>query len=238
MDPEGRAFLGAPAAFTKVKGRSRYSFARTDLGRYPFGMTASMGNDPELAPADGTGSLMGQMLIAMPTMSDPRFQKSLIYVCAHSEKGAMGLVVNKPLHHITFDELLEQLDIGKSALRRHVPIHFGGPVETGRGFVLHSLDYCLQDATLRISDQVGLTATVDVIRALAGGAGPGLALLALGYAGWAPGQLEGEIRANGWLHCAADEELLFGSGVEQKWQRAMSKLGIDVSMLSSDAGHA
>lgn len=198
-----------------------------------------MGKDYDLMPGEGSGSLMGQMLIAMPAMSDPRFQKSLIYVCAHSDKGAMGLVVNKPLHHITFDELLEQLEIGKSgSLQRALPIHFGGPVETGRGFVLHSLDYCLQEATLRISEGVGLTATVDVLRAIAGGAGPWQALLALGYAGWAPGQLEGEIRANGWLHCPADEELLFGGEVEHKWQLAMSKLGIDVSMLSSEAGTA
>jgi putative transcriptional regulator len=197
-----------------------------------------MGKDSEQSLADGTGSLIGQMLIAMPAMSDPRFQKSLIYVCAHSEKGAMGLVVNKPLHHITFEELLDQLDIGKTAIPRRLPVHFGGPVETGRGFVLHSLDYCLQEATLRISEAVGLTATVDVLRAIAGGKGPWQALLALGYAGWAPGQLEGEIRANGWLHCPADEELLFGGEFERKWQRAMSKLGIDVSMLSSAAGNA
>jgi putative transcriptional regulator len=197
-----------------------------------------MGKDPDLSPGEGAGSLMGQMLIAMPAMSDPRFQKSLIYVCAHSEKGAMGLVVNKPLRHISFDELLEQLEIDKSGVQRRVPIHFGGPVETGRGFVLHSLDYCLQEATLRISDAVGLTATVDVLRAIAGGAGPWQALLALGYAGWAPGQLEGEIRANGWLHCESDDELLFGGEIEHKWQRAMGKLGIEISMLSSAAGNA
>lgn len=184
------------------------------------------------------GFLTGRMLIAMPQMSDPRFRRSVVYICSQSDRGAMGLIVNKPLPSLSFIDLLEQLDIETENLRGSLPIHYGGPVETGHGFVLHSTDYTMSDATLRVADGVGLTATIDVLRAIARGAGPQHAFLALGYAGWSAGQLEGEIRANGWLHCDADDELVFGHDIESKWERALAKLGIEVGMLSGTAGTA
>jgi len=183
------------------------------------------------------GYLEGQLLIAMPTMGDARFERTVIFLCAHSAQGAMGLVVNKLANQITFRELLDQLSVDAPAVQRDIRVHFGGPVETGRGFVLHSADY-QQDSTLLVGQQVGLTATVDILRAIADGAGPRLGLLALGYAGWAPGQLDSEIQANGWLNAPADLEILFDGELETKWERALHKVGVDVSFLSSDAGHA
>jgi len=195
--------------------------------------------------APDEGYLDGQMLIAMPVMGDPRFERSVIYMCAHSSEGAMGIIVNHPAGSIDFPQLLMQLDIIKSADQIKVPDHGepmqvlkGGPVDTGRGFVLHSSDFFLQDATLRIDEDICLTATVDILKAIAKGAGPKHAILALGYAGWAPGQLENEIQHNGWLHCAADPDLVFGSAIEEKYPRALRKIGIDPGMLSGDAGHA
>ena len=193
-----------------------------------------------------TGSYLdGQLLIAMPVMEDERFARSVIYVCAHSSEGAMGIIVNRPAGSIDFPELLVQLDIIDKADGIKLPesaetmkVLKGGPVETGRGFVLHSSDFFIQDATLPIDDGICLTATVDILRAIAQGGGPKHAILALGYAGWAPGQLETEIQHNGWLHCAADEDLIFGGDVEAKYLRALHKIGIDPGMLSTDAGHA
>lgn len=184
------------------------------------------------------GSLAGQLLIAMPGMEDPRFERSVIYMCAHSSRGAMGIVINKPLSQLSFDEILVQLEIGRGAQTPPMPIHFGGPVETARGFVLHSLDYQLPDSTLKVTPTMGLTATIDVLKAIAGGHGPDQAILALGYSGWSPGQLEGEIRANGWLNCPADAEIVFNAHCDNKWQRAMAKIGIDLSMLSTTTGRA
>jgi putative transcriptional regulator len=187
--------------------------------------------------------LDGQLLIAMPIMTDKRFARSVIYMCAHSAEGAMGLIINQRAPHISFSELLEQLSIGggngedKPDLAE-IEVHVGGPVETGRGFVLHSADYYVADSTLPIDDGVSLTATIDILKAIAGGKGPGRAILALGYAGWRPGQLESEIQANGWLHCPADLDLLFDRDLDQKYERAMSKIGIDPSHLVSEAGHA
>lgn len=181
--------------------------------------------------------LEGQMLVAMPQMSDPRFARTVIYLCAHSAEGAMGLVVNKAVESLTFPDLLRQLSIDISPRNEGTKVHFGGPVETGRGFVLHSDDY-VQDATLLIKKGIALTATVDVLRAIASGRGPRRSLLALGYAGWAPGQLDAEIQANGWLTCAPDEELIFSDELGTKWEKAVAKIGIDPAMLSGDAGHA
>lgn len=186
---------------------------------------------------ESSGYLTGQLLIAMPGMGDPRFARTVIYMCAHSTEGAMGLVVNKELDSLSFDDLLEQLGIEESGANEPLPLHFGGPVETGRGFVLHSSDY-RQEGTLVVSSDVALTATVDVLKAIAEGNGPRKRLLALGYAGWAPGQLESELQANGWLNVAADSELLFDTDLETKWNRAIAKLGIDASMLSSEGGRA
>jgi putative transcriptional regulator len=195
--------------------------------------------------AASRGYLDGQLLIAMPVMDDPRFERSVIYLCAHSSEGAMGIIVNRPAGSIDFPGLLVQLDIIKKADQIKLPenaesmkVLKGGPVETGRGFVLHSSDFFIEDATLRIDDGICLTATVDILRAIAKGAGPKHAILALGYAGWAAGQLETEIQHNGWLHCDADADLIFGGDVEEKYLRALAKIGINPGMLSTDAGHA
>ena len=225
MSPEGKA--------PKNPG------ARAGAGRDApdeAGRKAGIGHN---APEEGY--LDGQMLIAMPVMGDPRFERSVIYMCAHSAEGAMGIIVNHPAGSIDFPQLLMQLDIIKSPDQTNVlPIQVlkGGPVDTGRGFVLHSSDFFIQDATLRIDEDICLTATVDILKAIAKGAGPRHAILALGYAGWAPGQLENEIQHNGWLHCPADPDLVFGSAIEEKYPRALRKIGIDPGMLSGDAGHA
>jgi putative transcriptional regulator len=191
------------------------------------------------------GYLDGQCLVAMPVMGDPRFERSVIYLCAHSAEGAMGIIVNHPAGSIDFPELLVQLDIIKKVDQIKLPenaesmkVLKGGPVDTGRGFVLHSSDFFIKDATLRIDDDVCLTATIDILRAIAQGAGPKHAILALGYAGWKAGQLETEIQDNGWLHCDADIDLIFGRDVEEKYLRALRKIGIDPGMLSNQAGHA
>ncbi|MHC8510186.1 MAG: YqgE/AlgH family protein [Rhodospirillales bacterium] len=177
------------------------------------------------------------MLVAMPGMQDKRFHESVIYLCAHSDGGAMGLVVNRTLESLTFPDLLEQLNIAPSASCEQINVYFGGPVESGRGFVLHSPDY-VQDSTMVVDGEVALTATVDILRAIADGAGPRQHILALGYAGWGPGQLDEEIRANGWLTVEADDELVFGGDLNGKWMRAMAKIGVDPRMLSDEAGHA
>lgn len=186
-------------------------------------------------PSDGY--LTAQMLIAMPNMSDPRFQRTLIYLCAHSEDGAMGLVVNRLFESISFPELLEQIGVETSGPERSIRVHSGGPVESGRGFVLHSADF-MQEGTMAVDDSTALTASVDILKAMAEGEGPRHSLLALGYSGWGPGQLEAEFQANGWLHAPADEALLFDADLDSKWERAISKIGVDVNMLSGDAGHA
>ena len=182
-------------------------------------------------------SLTGQLLVAMPQMADPRFARSVVYLCAHSADGAMGLVVNRLIDSLSLNSLLEQIGVEEAAGGGDMPIHFGGPVESSRGFVLHTTDY-IQDSTLVIEDQIALTATIDVLKAIARGEGPRRKVLALGYAGWAPGQLDAEIQANGWLLVPADLDLVFGVDNESKWQRAIAKIGIDLSLLSSEAGHA
>jgi putative transcriptional regulator len=191
------------------------------------------------------GYLDGKMLVAMPTMRDERFSRAVIYVCAHSAEGAMGIVVNQAVRHISFPDLLVQLEIiGESEAitlptrAENMAVLRGGPVETGRGFVLHSADFFIEHSTLPIDDGVCLTATLDILKAIAAGGGPANAVLALGYAGWAPGQLESEIQANGWLHCPADSALIFDPAIETKYERALRKIGIDPAMLSPDSGHA
>ena len=191
------------------------------------------------------GYLDGQLLIAMPVMGDPRFERSVIYLCAHSSEGAMGIMVNRPAGSIDFPELLVQLNIINKSDQINLPgnaesmkVLRGGPVDTGRGFVLHTSDFFIAKATLPIADDICLTATIDILKAIAKGEGPKHAILALGYAGWAPGQLETEIQGNGWLHCAADPELIFGTDIGGKYEMALKKIGIDPGMLSSEAGHA
>src|SRR5215467_5045511 len=191
------------------------------------------------------GYLDGQMLIAMPSMRDERFSRSLIYVCAHSSEGAMGIIVNQIAANVNFPDLLVQLEVIPAADVIQLPqragsvkVLKGGPVETGRGFVLHSADFFIENSTLPIDEGICLTATLDILKAIARGDGPASAVLALGYAGWAPGQLEQEIQQNGWLHCAADVELIFGQDTDTKYEKALRKIGIDLGMLSSEAGHA
>jgi putative transcriptional regulator len=183
------------------------------------------------------GYLEGQLLIAMPAMADQRFARTLIYMCAHSPEGAMGLVVNKLMGSMTFPELLTQLGVEPPNSKADIRVHFGGPVEPGRGFVLHSRDY-LQDGTLEITDNIALTSTIDILKEIAVGGGPKRNLLALGYAGWGPGQLENEIQDNAWLNVDPSDDLLFDADLDTKWKRAMQKLGIDFSMLSDMAGLA
>lgn len=185
------------------------------------------------------------MLIAMPAMGDERFSRSLIYICAHSSEGAMGIVVNHPAPNINFSDLLVKLNVIPAADAIQLPpgadvvkVMRGGPVETERGFVLHSADFYIENSTLPIDEGISLTATIDILKAIASGAGPASAILALGYAGWAPGQLENEIQGNGWLHCAPDPELIFGADIGGKYQMALKKIGINLGMLSSEAGHA
>jgi putative transcriptional regulator len=191
------------------------------------------------------GYLDGQLLVAMPVMGDPRFERSVIYLCAHSSEGAMGIIVNRPAGSIDFPELLVQLNIINRADEIKLPenaetmkVMRGGPVDTGRGFVLHSSDFYIDNATLPIDEKICLTATVDILKAIAKGTGPKHAILALGYAGWGPGQLENEIQCNGWLHCAADPDLVFGTDIDEKYNRALRKIGIDPGMLSNEAGPA
>ncbi len=182
--------------------------------------------------------LDGKLLIAMPSMGDARFERSVIYMCAHSEDGAMGLIVNKPAPDLRFSDLLEQLDMKSAGEARQIQVHFGGPVEHGRGFVLHSRDYESAESTLTVDDSFGMTATLDILEDISNGDGPKDCLLALGYAGWGPGQLESELQANGWLTCEASHDLVFNEGDGDKWQAALASLGISPSFLSAAGGTA
>jgi putative transcriptional regulator len=182
--------------------------------------------------------LDGKLLIAMPSMGDPRFQRSVIYMCAHSDEGAMGIIVNKPAHDLNFRDLLSQLNIETGEGGQEIRVHFGGPVEHGRGFVLHSNDYDSNESTLKVDDAFGMTATVDILEDISRGAGPQHCLLALGYSGWGPGQLEGELQANGWLTCDATPDIVFAASDHEKWERALATLGITPSFLSGMGGTA
>ena len=179
----------------------------------------------------------GKFLLAMPGMGDPRFEKSVIYICSHTSEGAMGLMINHPASTLDFPQLLNELKIPAPDNISDVPVYLGGPVEQGRGFVLHSADYA-QDTTMVVSETVALTATVDILKALSKGEGPKNHLLVLGYAGWGAGQLEQEMQENAWHMSNADDEIIFHTPDESKWTLAMAQLGVDVNMLSSEAGHA
>jgi putative transcriptional regulator len=184
------------------------------------------------------GYITGQLLIATPQMDDPRFKKSLIYVCGHDKNGAMGIIINRPMPSPTFPELLFQLGIETLPQYPNTKIYFGGPVEGGRGFVLHSPDYD-HEATVQITNNISLTATIDVVRAIAIGKGPTNAIMALGYAGWQAGQLDDELRSNAWLVAPGDTELLFDSDADRKWDQAMASIGIsNAALLISEIGHA
>jgi putative transcriptional regulator len=214
-------------------------------GTFSFGARGAAARGKPQSRSSKRGYLDGQMLIAMPTMGDERFCRSVIYVCAHSTEGAMGIIVNQPAANVSFSDLLVQLEVippneiiqlpGRAG---GVKVLKGGPVDTQRGFVLHSSDFFIENSTLAIDEGICLTATLDILKAIARGKGPHNAILALGYAGWAPGQLENEIQHNGWLHCTADPELIFGQDTGGKYEKALKKIGIDLGMLSTEAGHA
>jgi putative transcriptional regulator len=182
--------------------------------------------------------LAGQILIAMPGMADPRFDHSVILICAHSDEGAMGLIINKPMEDMSFSNLLDQLSIPRVPKGRDIRVLLGGPVERGRGFVLHSADWLAGKSTLEVPGGLGMTATLDILEALARGGGPEMALLALGYSGWGPGQLEAEISRNDWLTAAAPGGLVFGADDRAKWTAALQSLGIDPRTLSASSGRA
>jgi putative transcriptional regulator len=181
--------------------------------------------------------LTGHVLIAMPAMADPRFSQSVIYLCAHTEDGAMGIVLNRPIERPSFDDLLRQLDVEPTPPARRIRLCSGGPVDNKRGFVLHTSDWT-GDGSLRVTDALALTASLDVLKAIAEGHGPREGLLALGYAGWGPGQLDVEMQQNAWLSVIPDEKLLFDADSDTKWRRALAKLKIDPLLLSGEAGHA
>ena len=183
-------------------------------------------------------TLAGKLLIAMPDMSDPRFAKTVIYMCAHSDEGGMGLIVNKPQKDVSFQKLLSQMDIPTTPGMPEIDVHFGGPVDHQRGFVLHSNDYASDNGTLDVDETFRMTATLEVLEDIAKGQGPATSMLALGYAGWGPGQLEYEISQNGWLTCAPSDEIVFGKDNNAKWSAALRSMGIDPLLLSSTAGRA
>jgi putative transcriptional regulator len=183
-------------------------------------------------------SLRGKLLIAMPAMADPRFAHSVIYMCVHTPQGAMGLIVNKPTPEVRMTDLLEQLGIAPQQGMRDIRVHFGGPVEQARGFVLHSSDYSAGEATLLVDESTAMTATLDVLEQIAKGSGPQFSMFALGYAGWGPGQLEGEIARNGWLSCAPRSDIVFGRANEHKWSAALKSMGVDPLGLSPMSGRA
>lgn len=185
-----------------------------------------------------TLNLTGKLLVAMPGMGDPRFAHAVIYLTAYSDKGAMGLMVNKPAPELKLSDVLDKLIEGTAAVDSSLGVHIGGPVETGRGFVLHSGEYRSAIETLTIEDRFALTATLDVLEDIAAGKGPEKALLTLGYTGWGPGQLEGEIAQNGWLTCDAETRLVFDLPDAKKWGAALQSIGVDPLGLSATAGRA
>jgi putative transcriptional regulator len=187
---------------------------------------------------EGESFLEGKLLIAMPGMTDDRFAQTVIFICAHSSKGAMGIVINKPIPGLSFNHLMRQLEIPTGEKVGDFPVLYGGPVESGRGFVLHSDDYEGSESTLPVSEEISLTATLDILRAMAQGKGPKKALFALGYAGWDAGQVEAEFQRNGWLHCEADPTLVFSGDMESKWKTALARLGVGPSGLVAETGRA
>jgi len=198
-----------------------------------------MGSKDNPRAIEGENFLEGKLLIALPGMPDPRFERSVVFMCAHSlQTGAMGLIINKRIEGLNFRDLVQKLEIRTAAATPDFPVLYGGPVETGRGFVLHSADYASTESTLPVTGDISLTATLDILRAIAEGHGPGKSMFALGYAGWGAGQIEDEIRSNGWIHCDADPALLFDAELDSKWANALQKLGIDISALSANAGRA
>jgi putative transcriptional regulator len=208
-------------------------------------MQRARANVAVMPPAESTrtasdkGFLEGKLLIALPGMPDPRFERSVIFMCAHSpQTGSMGIIVNKPVEGLSFREVASKLDVPVSNQTPMTPVLYGGPVETGRGFVLHSGDYPGGEASLPVTPDISLTATIDILRHIASGDGPRKSLFALGYAGWGPNQIETELQSNGWIHCDADSSLIFDTEPQAKWSVALGKLGVNISGLSAEAGRA
>jgi putative transcriptional regulator len=189
------------------------------------------------SPEPAGGYLAGHLLIAMPGMQDPRFDHSVVCLCVHSADGAMGLIVNRPLAGMAFDDLLKQLDLEPQPPQRRIRMLSGGPVEAGRGFVLHSDDWSTE-GSMPVMPGLTLTASVEILKAVAAGGGPQDCVLALGYAGWAPGQLEDEIQRNAWLSVPADGSLVFRDDTSRTWAAALAKLRVDPALLSGTAGRA
>lgn len=184
-----------------------------------------------------SGYLVGKCLVAMPALEDSNFHRTVVYVCAHTAEGAMGLVVNRTIDQLSFDDILEQMNITPSVATDQIRVHFGGPVEAARGFVLHTADY-RDEGTLPVDSNISLTATAEVLKDIASGQGPRQSLMVLGYAGWGSGQLDTELKENAWLICQPDEDILFGTATRDKWMLAMDRMGIDMSRLVDTAGHA
>ncbi|SPF77566.1 YqgE/AlgH family protein [Pseudoprimorskyibacter insulae] len=191
-----------------------------------------------MIPSHTTTDLTGKLLIAMPGMEDPRFEHTVVFMCAHSEEGSMGLIINRPTADITMPMLMDQLNIVVSTDLRGKPVYFGGPVEQGRGFVLHSPDFESDVATLNVSPVFRMTATLDILEEIAAGQGPDKRITMLGYAGWGPGQLESEIAQNGWLTCDASVDLVFDTPNQVKWETALASMGVSAVALSASGGHA
>lgn len=182
-------------------------------------------------------TFQNQLLIATPALKDPRFDRALVFICGHDKKGAMGIVVNKWVSGLLLSDMLGQMNIPHEDPGYNPPVHFGGPVEIGRGFVVHTTDY-LHESSTKVSADIALTATVDVLHVIGSKKRPEKSLLALGYSGWGSGQLEGEIQHNSWLQIQAEQDLVFSENVDGSWQKAIKKLGFDPGMLSEEAGHA
>ncbi len=192
---------------------------------------------PPLYRPENESPLRNMLLVATPVLCGDLFNKSVVYVCTHSPAGAMGIVINQRVPELHFSDLLEQLKLPQSGIQFEPVVHFGGPVEQGRGFVLHSTDFMHTD-TIRLNRAIGITGTIDILRAISEGGGPERSLFALGYAGWGPGQLDAEIAANNWLTVPADDDLVFRDALGDKWEHAMAKIGVDPAALSFEAGHA
>jgi len=188
-------------------------------------------------PREDDSPLRGNLLVATPSLRGDTFAKSVIYMCTHSAAGAMGIVINQRAPEVKFRDLLAQLHLPHNEIKVDPIVHFGGPVESGRGFVLHSTDFMRED-TIRLGDNIGITGTVDILRAISEGHGPQKSIFALGYAGWGPGQLDAELQANSWLTVPADDDLLFSGGLSGKWEKALLKIGVTPAALSFEAGHA
>jgi len=183
--------------------------------------------------------LSGKLIIAMPTMSDPRFKRSVVCICAHNEDGAIGIIINKIIESLSFAKIIKQLRLKKNKVKSDYsePIYFGGPVETERGFILHTADYFSENST-SINTQISMTASTEILQALIDGNGPNKSIIALGYAGWGPGQLDTEIQSNAWLSVQSDPELIFSDKTSEKWDMALEKIGVDPALLSTESGRA